>query len=100
MSTTPKLGEFGGPVDHGLERPSCFSSWTSLSETPQSIDLPLEAEFRGWKIWYINNGQFGRKVYVLYDRWGAILHEWPEGLCPSLGEVFEVCNELLGKGGA
>ncbi len=33
--------------------------------------------------------------YVLYDRWGRILYQWPEDYEPSFVEVFEVSRRFL-----
>jgi hypothetical protein len=36
--------------------------------------------------------------YVLYDRWGNILHVWNQEYPPSYVEVMQICTQLLSKG--
>lgn len=32
--------------------------------------------------------------FVLYNRFGQLLYEWPEGYAPHWTEVYEVCEKL------
>jgi hypothetical protein len=39
----------------------------------------------------------GADPYVLYDRWGNMMHVWDQEYPPSYAEVMQVCTRLLDK---
>jgi hypothetical protein len=39
----------------------------------------------------------GADPYVIYDRWGKILHVWEQEYPPSYVEVLQVCTRLLSR---
>lgn len=54
--------------------------------------LPSLAKLAGYELRAV---EFLLDPFVLYDRWGYILHEWPCGYIPHWTEVNEVCNRFL-----
>jgi hypothetical protein len=99
-----------------MEQPLCFGDprLANLSREPElpwwigeigvnrmplsSSHLPSEAYFRGWQLVDVTGrGAYSREIgpVILYDKYGFILHEWPPGYMPSLGELEDVCQELV-----
>ena len=93
MDNGKLVGFDGCPIAHGKQMPRGYSRGmlerdkTSLlpSLLWGSLDL-ISYEPR--------RHQYGADPYVLYDRWGSILYEWPEDYEPNWLEVQEVCQRL------
>ena len=54
--------------------------------------LPALAEMKGWRLFCEEVGWSFR--YVIYDRFGAIIHSWPDGFLPDWVDALEVCTQL------
>jgi len=61
-------------------------------------ELPPWA-FTGWRLVALVPPSRGdsRDPYVIYDRWGSILHIFEQEYPPSYVEVLQVCSQLLSK---
>lgn len=53
--------------------------------------LPIVAKQAGYELWSMT---FKLDPYVLYDRFGHILHEWPCGYEPCWQDLYQVCLRL------
>jgi len=66
--------------------------------------LPAEALFRGYCLMRLTPLRaFGAgpdpDPYVLYDRWGHIVHQWPEDYSPPFVEVLEMWQRISERKG-
>lgn len=86
------VGFHGKLVHHMRRRPGGTEYW---EEQLQCDLLPKVAILAGFELVRLYPPDFGRDPYVLYDRYGEILHVWREGYTPRWFEVYEVCRQFL-----
>jgi hypothetical protein len=87
-------GFYGAPVGYvGPERPFGMADF---QERVCPTELPYWTPV-GWRLVALVPPIRGdsRDPYVLYDRWGSILHVFNQEYPPSYVEVMQVCSELL-----
>ena len=87
------VGFDGRPVVHSREEPKGLpfgKKWHS----DRSDLLPIEASARGMNLVSVEVEDEG-DPYVIYDRWGRILYQWPDDYTPPFVEVFEVSRRFL-----
>lgn len=87
------LGFDGRRMRHGWEEPWGLREGRRLESAHQEL-LPTEALNRGFRLIAIHVVS-EPDPYVLYDRWGRILYQWPEDYEPPFVEVFEVARQNL-----
>ena len=87
-------GFYGLPVSEiGPERPFGMANF---QERRCPTELPFWAP-SDWRLVALVPPIRGdsRDPYVLYDRWGNMLHVWDQEYPPSYVEVMQVCSCLL-----
>jgi len=62
------------------------------SSSDESDLLPKLAIHAGYELRSVT---FKLDPYVLYNRFGQIVHEWPCGFEPVWQDVYEVCQKFL-----
>lgn len=87
------VGFDGRRIRHSREEPWGLKEGGRLEIAHQEL-LPTEALTRGFGLIAIHV-MSEPDPYVLYDRWGRILHQWPEDYEPPFVEVFEVSRRFL-----
>lgn len=95
IDTVGKLVGFDGlPVAHGREIPRHPGR---IEEWPRPDLLPVEARLASFELIELLPSRYSVAVdpFVLYDRWGHILYQWPDNYEPSWVEVMEVCQRFL-----
>lgn len=75
------------------DRPSQLFDALEVREHDRTHDLPTEAYVRGWKMFDVS-AAYAADPVCIYDRFGTLLHEWPEGYEPTYAEVRDVCARL------
>jgi hypothetical protein len=91
------LDFLGNPVrGHGKEMPTGMPD-VPLSESGPDIEMPIEGYAASMRLRFfipVNNGGTGIKgIVCLYDRWGHIVKQWPDGEIPGTDEVRRFCYE-------
>ncbi len=86
-----------GPIlSYGKEAPKGVLS-PRAAHPPHKLELPTWAP-TGWEICAIEEqSASATDPYVIYDRWGILLYQWPDEYVPSPVEVIGVCDELMRK---
>jgi len=64
---------------------------------PVSIKLPHEANLRGYELRLVSLERGRGDPYVLYDRWGHIVCQWPEGYVPTWMDIREAVSNEHGE---
>jgi hypothetical protein len=80
-------------VEH-IERPFGMAGFV---ERKCPTELPYWAPSWWRLVALVPNQGSGLDPYVLYDRWGNILHVWNQEYPPSYVEVMQVCSQLCDK---
>lgn len=89
----PIIGFDGLPTNHPRELPELPKGRDFLEFDMNSL-LPIEGQFAGMSLVFFEPS--GRLDPVcLYDRWGRIVHQWPDGYFPSLGDVRDTVLKAL-----
>jgi hypothetical protein len=92
IDTRGKLVGFHGfPVAHARDKPlgmEFFNEHSSSNLLPASVVGVELIELRPRQSWG------GIDSYVLYDRYGKILYQWPDDYIPHWLDVYEVCKSL------
>jgi hypothetical protein len=57
-------------------------------------DLLPKTVSSDYRLLSVQPRQSSRDPYVLYNKFGQILHEWPEDYIPDWLDVLNVCKEL------
>lgn len=86
-----RLDFYGHAVHDTREEPFPLSIMASQS---RNHILPLTALYGVELREYRPRDHAGTDPYVLYDRYGKILHRWPDDYVPSWVDVYEVCASL------
>ncbi len=84
------VGFDGRAVSHARELPPGLHDFNEWNHDGL---LPTEAIHRGFNLSEFQPRR-AADPYVLYDRWGHILYQWPDNYRPSLTEVFKVCQQI------
>lgn len=61
-----------------------------LVSAPSNIEMPTLAYLRGYELRLVQMQRGTGDPYVLYDRWGHIVYQWPEGYTPRWVDILEV----------
>jgi len=75
------------------DRPSQLFGAFEVSERDRTHDLPTEAYVRGWRMFNVS-AAYAVDPVCIYDRFGTLLYEWPEGYDPTYAEIRDVCASL------
>lgn len=75
------------------EIPSGLPYPGTIVSSPAYLDTPHECYMRGYELRLVEVRQVGGDPYVLYDRWGKIIHQWPEGYTPTWMDVHDVLQK-------
>ena len=86
------VGFYGLPVSHGRERPLGFQF--GMEERRAYKRLPRLAALAGLELIELHPISYGADPYILYDRWGHILYQWPDDYEPSWYDVMDICKQL------
>jgi len=85
------LGFGGAKIIHSKQAVMTTGNLQERSVSGLSGEI---AASRGFDLVSIEAGR--HDPYVLYNRWGQIVHQWPDEYVPDFVEVREVCNRLQG----
>lgn len=72
------------------EVPSGLGFLGRLVSNPGFLEMPALAYLRGYELRLVAMISGTGDPYVLYDRWGHIVHQWPEGYTPRWIDILEV----------
>jgi len=95
MRTMRRTVAFGDRIPQGPETPYGFHPGTIFNEAPLDDALPIEGYLAGMHLKQLTP-KFEKDPVVLYDRWGAILHQWPDEYMPTLVDIRSVIVGLHG----
>ncbi len=87
------IGFDGRPVSHARELPD-LPKGRRYIELDMDRHLPIEGYAAGMSLVSFEPSR-GTDPVCLYDRWGRIVHQWPDGYFPSLGEIRDVVLKAL-----
>ena len=93
MSRTIAFGERRIPRDP--ETPYGFHPGTIFNEVKLDDLLPIEGYLAQMHLKQLTP-KFEKDPVVLYDRWGDILHQWPDEYMPTLVDIRSVIVGLNG----
>lgn len=67
---------------------------------PPILSLPVEAVAAGFELVFLKPPfrDYGADPYIIRDRWGHVIYQWPDDYEPKYIEVMEVCKKLLEEG--
>jgi hypothetical protein len=57
--------------------------------------LPTMALNAGFALVSLRPPRHGADPYILRDRWGRLLHTWPERYEPTWMEVWDICRQFI-----
>ncbi len=84
-------------ISYGIQEPILPGRSKSVQASNRELNdlLPIEGEAKRMKLisWELGRSKASDPV-CLYDRWGAILHQWPDNYMPTLPDVQKVIAEL------
>jgi len=86
-----RLDFYGHAVHDTREEPFPLSI---MARQPRGVLLPITALYGVELHEYRPRDHGGADPYVLYDRYGKIIHQWPDDYIPSWVDVYEVCASL------
>ncbi len=92
---------FGGhPISHSRERPEVYDTSGNITKKIIPIErgrddlLPIEGWAANMQLISYEPGRSADPV-CLHDRFGRIIHQWPDGYIPDLAEVRALVLKVL-----